>query len=310
MNRRSLLASLASLPAAAGLRPSPAFAQATPLRIGTALADGFAQGYYAQDKGFFKGAGFDVTLMGLPNGGAIASGVAGGAVDIGISNVAAISSAIARNVPFVVIGGGALSNAGARLVVAKDSPLKTPRDLVGKTVAVEALGDLTQIAPSVWLEQNGVDFHKVNFIEIHFPEMSAALSRGTVDAAMMGEPFLSAIVGKTARVMATPYAAIAPEFMISAWFTTRDFLAKNGETVKRFASVMSDTARWANANHDQSAEILAKYTHIDLAVITKMTRCLYATSLAPEYILPLLTQLYKFHAIAKPLAVADVVAAS
>lgn len=305
-----MLAALASLPAAAGLQPMPAAAQASALRIGITPADGFSQGYYAQDKGFFKAAGLDVTLMGLPNGAAISSAVAGGAVDVGISNVAQIVSAIARNVPFVVIASGALSNAGARLVVPNDSPLKTSQDLVGKTVAVEALGDLTQIAPSVWLEQSGVDYHKVNFIEIHFPEMSAALSRGIVDAAMMGEPFLSAIVGKTARVMAMPYAAIAPEFMISAWFTTRDFAARNHDTVKRFASVMADTARWANANRDQSGEILAKYTHIDPAVIGKMTRCSYATSLAPGYILPLLTQLYKFHAIDKPLTVADVVAAS
>lgn len=280
------------------------------MRLGVTPADGFSQAYYAQEMGFFKAAGFDVTLIGLPNGAAISAAVAGGAVDIGISNVAQIASAIARNVPFVVIGSGALSNAGAELVVPKESPLKAPQDLVGKTVAVEALGDLTQIAPSVWLEQSGVDYRKVHFIEIHFPEMSAALGRGIVDAAMMGEPFLSAIVGKTARVMAKPYAAIAPQFMISAWFTTRDFVAKNRDTVKRYASVMSDTARWANANHDQSGAILAKYTHIDPAVISRMIRCSYATTLAPQYILPLLTQLYKFHAIDKPLTVADVVAAS
>jgi NitT/TauT family transport system substrate-binding protein len=308
MDRRSLLVSLASLPAALEFRPPPASAQATPLRIGITPADGFAQGYYAQDKGFFKAAGFDVTLMGLPNGAAISAAVAGGALDIGVSNVVQIASAIAHNAPFTVIADGALSNAGAQLVVASTSLLKTAQDLVGKTVAVEALGDLTQIAPSVWLEQSGVDYHKVHFIEIHFPEMGAALSRGTVDAAMMGEPFLSAINGKSGRVLATPYAAIAPEFLISAWFTTRDFAAKNRDTIKRFASVMSDTARWANANHDQSGQILATYTHADPAVISKMTRSLYVTSPDPKYILPLLTQLYKFHAIDKPLTVADVVA--
>jgi NitT/TauT family transport system substrate-binding protein len=310
MDRRSLVASLASLPAALGLGVSAASAQVTPLRIGVALADGFSQSDYALDKGFFKAAGFDVTLMTLPTGAAIASAVAGGAIDIGISNVAQLASAIARNIPFVLIAGGGLSNASAKLVVLNDSPFKTPKDLIGKTVAVEALGDLTQIAPSAWLEQNGVDFHKVHFIEIHFPEMSAALSRGTVDSAMIGEPFLSAIVGTTARILANPYAAIAPAFMVSAWFATRDFVAKNRDTVKRFASVMSDTARWANANHDQSAEILAKYTHIDPTVISRMTRALYATSLDPQQILPLLTQLYKFRATDKPLTVADVVATS
>lgn len=229
-----MLISLVSLPVTLGLRPAPASAQTTSLRVGVASADGFSQGWYAQDKGFFKAAGLDVSIMLLPNGAAVSAAVAGGALDIGISNVPQIVTAIARNIPFVIIAGAALSNPSSELVVSNKSPLKTSQDLLGKTIAVEALGDLTQIAPSIWLEQNGVDYHKVHFVEIHFPEMGAALNRGIADAVMMGEPYVSAIVPETARVMAMPMRAIAPDFLVSAWFTTRDFLAKNRDSVKTF----------------------------------------------------------------------------
>lgn len=311
-NRTAFLASLALLPVATVAGTSPLSAQTSAgslsIRLGDVPVDQFAEGYYAQDMGFFKNAGLNVELMPITTGAQISAAIAGGAMDIGISNTAGLANAISHGAPFVIVAGGGLSDASAVLVVAKNSPLAAAKDLEGKTVGVETLGDLTQIAPSAWMEQNGADYRKVRFIEIHFPEVSAAIERGAVDAAMLTEPFLSAANGKTVRILAKPYTSIAPAFMVSAWFSTRDYVAKNPEVVKRFVAAMSDTARWANEHHDLSADILAKYTKIDLATIKTMARTSYAPAAEPRFIQPLLTQLYKFHAIAKPLTVADVLA--
>lgn len=310
-NRRTLLASMALLPAAWAAIARPGGAQTVPgasLRIGVAGTDSFAEGYYAQDMGFFKTAGLNVEIVPITSGAQIAAAVAGGALDIGISNTVQLANAIAHGAPFVIIVGGGLSDAAPALVVAKNSPLKSAKDLEGKTVGVEALKDLTQIAPSAWMEQNGADLRKVRFIEIHFPEVSAALDRGTIDAGMLAEPFLSAANGTTVRILANVCSSIAPAFFISAWFSTRDYFAKNAELVKRFVATINDTARWSNAHRDQTAEILAKHSKINLATIKAMPRCSFAGSLEPRYLQPLLTQLYKYHAIDKPLDMADVVA--
>jgi NitT/TauT family transport system substrate-binding protein len=312
LNRRTALTSMALLPAAIAANALSSSAQTGPgsstLRVGVVGTDSFAEGYYAQDMGFFKSGGLSVELVPITTGAQVAAAVAGGAIDIGVSNTLELANAIAHAVPFVIIAGGGLSDAAPALVVAKSSLLKSAKDLEGKTVAVQALKDLTQIAPSAWMEQNGADFRKIRFIEIHFPEMSAALERGTVDAAVLAEPYLSAANGTTVRVLAKVFNSIAPLFLMSAWFSSRDYFAKNTDVVKRFVAVMSDTARWANEHHDLSADILAKYTKIDLATIKTMPRTSYALSPEPRFIQPLLTQLYKFHAIAKPLTVADVVA--
>ena len=60
-----------------------------------------------------------------------------------------------------------------------------------------------------------------------------------------------------------------------------EYLEKNGVDP---ASVKT----WANANHDQSGAILAKYSKISAETMHAMTRSSYATSLNPQFIDPML----------------------
>ena len=89
--------------------------------------------------------------------------------------------------------------------------------------------------------------------------MAAGLDRGTFDAAIIGEPFLSAVRGKTLRVFADAYDALGPQFLIANWFATTDYVKKNPDIIRRFVACVYDTARWANANHAASGKILAKW---------------------------------------------------
>ena len=54
----------------------------------------------------------------------------------------------------------------AAAIVRKDSPIKTGRDLNGKTFAVPALMDLNQIAAMAWIDQTGGDSRTVKIVEI------------------------------------------------------------------------------------------------------------------------------------------------
>jgi NitT/TauT family transport system substrate-binding protein len=305
-DRRLVLRSLLAA-ATAPLLPAPIAAQTAPparIRIAITSADNFAEGYYAQDAGFFTKAGLDVEVVGMTTGAQISAAVAGGAIDIGMSNTVQLVNAMTHGAPFVIVAAGGLySNAApnSALVVAKDSPLRTARDLEGKTCAVTALKDLTQIGPAAWMLHNGADPLKTRFVEIPFVEVPAALERGTVDAGMLAEPWLTAANGATVRVFARVFSDIAPFFVLSPWFTTLDYYRANTDLVRRFSRVVYDTARWANAHRPETAAILAKYAKIDLAVIQRMTRSAFATSLDPGQFQPVLTAMYKFGAIDKPM---------
>jgi NitT/TauT family transport system substrate-binding protein len=287
--RRSFLA--AASVATAGALSGIAEAQTRiRLRIGATANDAFAEAYYAQDLGYFARAGIDAEVQTFANGAQVSTGVASGALDIGISSVITLANATIRGLPFVYVAGGGMYIATAPtivLCVARDSPLTGPRELEGKTVSVSGIKDITHLAVVTYLTANGVDPAKVNIIEMPFSQVSAALNRGTIGAGIISEPSLAASINDV-RVLAKPFDLIGNRLMIGGWFATADWYKKNPAAARAFASVIYQTARWANANHDKSALILQKYAKIDDATLNRMVRVYYAESLDPGMVDPTL----------------------
>jgi NitT/TauT family transport system substrate-binding protein len=294
------------LPSAGGSQTLPS------LRVAATANDTFAEAYYALDMGFFKKEGLNVDLQTFANGAAVTTAVAGGAADVGISNPVGLAGAFSHGAPFVIIAGGGMYSTNAPttvMCVAKDSPLKTAKDFEGKTIAVSGLKDLTQLGAVAWLAQHGADTTKMRFVEIPFAEMGPALQRGTIDAAVISEPSLTSAKDKgLVRVFAKVFDAIAPEFLIGAWFTTTPFQQKNPDLVKKFQAAIYDAARWANKNHDASAAVLAKYSKIDADTARTMTRSTYAESLTVRAVQPPLDLAFKNNVLDKSVAAGDLLA--
>jgi len=292
--------------------PRTAWAQNAPvkLRVGSVPADTYAEGYYALDLGLFDKAGLSVEIVPFTNGAAMAAAAAGGSIDVGVGDATELANGVSRGVPFVLIGGGGLYSTAApttTLCVAKSSPLVKAADLEGQTVAVVSLVSLMSSGVKSWLTQNGADVTKVKFIELPFPQMPPALTRGTVAAACLSEPIMSDATGADAKIFGKPYDAIAKQFLISDWFTTRDWLAKNPDAAKRFVGAIYDAARWANGHHDDSAAILSKYTKIDVDRIRRMNRCVYATDLQPAMVQPVLDTAFKYKALETATSAASII---
>lgn len=268
----------------------PAAAQSAAVRVGAVPVDGFAEAYYAQEMGFFRKNGLNVEITTFNNGSGTTQAVAGGAIDIGISTVTAVANAALHGIPYVYIAGGSLyvsSAPSAVLTVAKDSPVRGAADLVGKTVAISAFRDGTHLAMAAWLTRNNVDPAKVSFVEMPYPTMGPAVQRGTVAAAVIVEPFIAA-TSDIVRVFAKPLDALAPEFLLSGWFTTDAWLKANRESARTFVRTIYETARWANENHAKSAEILQKHAKVDDATMQRMARAVYADSLTAAQLDPTL----------------------
>lgn len=277
---------------------SPATTQTLPaLKVGATANDTFAEAYYAQDMGFFKKAGLNVELSTFTNGASVANAVASGAVDIGISNPVGLAGALTHGIPFTIVAGGGMYSTKEPttvLCVAANSAIRSAKDLEGKTVAVSALKDLTQLGALAWLAKNGADVSKITWVELPFAEMGPAVERGTVAGAVISEPSLSAAKSKgLVRVLGKAFDAISPQFLIGAWFTTTSFAQKNPDLIKRFVSAIYETARWANAHQDQSGEILAKYSKITPEAVHAMARSTYAASLTPAILQPPLDLAFK-----------------
>ena len=157
--------------------------------VATIPSDAGAEPFFGIDRGFFAKAGLDVHLDTQSSGPAIAAAVAGGALDVGFSNTISIATAHKRGLPFTFIAPASVYVSAAPtslLMVRKDSPLRTARDFNGKTIGANALKNIAQYAPSLWIDRNGGDSSTLRFVEMPADEQAAALEQGRIDGGMTG----------------------------------------------------------------------------------------------------------------------------
>jgi NitT/TauT family transport system substrate-binding protein len=311
INRSAALALLAG-GVLAVTRPAAAQTALPLVRIGTDPIDSFGEAYFGDDRGIFRDNGVNVQVNTFANGSTIIQGVAAGDLDVGLANIVQIAAGIAHGIPFQMIAPAALysaKHAYSHLCVAKNSPLQTAKDLDGTTIAVSTLNDFNQLGVVAWLEHNGVPAARVKFVELKFPEMGAALQRGTVAAATISEPSLSAALHDgQARLFADVYAVIAPEFANIVWFSTKTWLQANPATAKKFVAGIYATARWANTHQSDSAGIIARVAKLDPSAVALMTRAYFATSNDPKYVAAPLDFSYKYGLLPRAVSTAEFMA--
>jgi NitT/TauT family transport system substrate-binding protein len=289
----------------------PAGADDAALTIGTIPIDPTAEVYYAQAMGFFKKAGLNVTITPFTSGGAIASAVAGGAVDIGLADSVSMASAHAHGLPLTYLAPAGVFKKGAetyQIAVPAASPIKTAKDFDGKTIAVNGLKNITEIPTDAWIDNNGGDAKSVKFIEMPYPAMLAALDAKSVDGVALVEPFVTFALAKGIyRLIPLTEKGLAPQFAVAGWSTTTGWARKHPDLAKKFIAVMAETAEWANANHAQSARILASVSKMPAEVAGKMGRTFYGERLEPALLQPVIDATAKYGVIAKSFPAAEII---
>lgn len=266
--------------------------------------------FYAQDLGYFKKAGLDVHI----NSSEVtvegeAAAILGGSVNIGSANTATIAQAHLHGIDFRFLAPSGLFTEAAKptevVVVPTASPIHTAADLSGKTVAVAGIRGMLQIATMAWADKHGGNGKSLQFIEIPFPQMDAALAQHRVDAVVLTEPYATAASADT-RVVGSVEDGVAPAFMTLGWFATGAWLKANPDAALRFASAIREAAIWGNAHHKESAAILSKYSKMPEAVVDAMGRSVYGIDLDPKMIQPPLDVAARYGFLDHPVAAADI----
>jgi NitT/TauT family transport system substrate-binding protein len=284
------------------------------LKIGALLLDNTAQPFYARELGAFTRAGLDADIAIFPSGGAAGAALVGGAVDVSIVDAVSMASAHAHGVPLVYLAPATIytrAYPAYELLVPLTSSIRAARDFNGKTVAVNALKNILGIPTEAWIDNNGGNAQTVRFVEVPFPTMASAMLEGKVDAASISEPFITNALdtGKFRKISAAE-RNVAPEFMFSGWAATKDWVTAHPDLARRFVGVMNEMAKWANANHAQSAQILVAVNKMPAEVAAKMERSYYGEKLSPALLQPVIDAAAKYGAIAQPFPAADVISTS
>lgn len=268
--------------------------------------------FYAQQQGWFEKAGLSITVTSATSGSMATAAVVGGAAQIGSSNVLSEIQAHSKGIPIVLLAPAGQYNAAApnaEIFVAAASPIKTAKDLEGKTMAVASLHDLLALSTYVWLDQQGADRSKIRFVEMPPPEQVPALLAGRVDVIYVYEPFRGQAEHAGARFLVAPYNAVGRDFLFSVWFANGSWATEHKDAALAFARVMHDATLYTNAHYDELLPLVSSYTKmsVDALKATRVVRA--ATSLRANQIQPIIDAAAKFHEISAPFPAQEMILA-
>jgi NitT/TauT family transport system substrate-binding protein len=250
-------------------------AQSTTLKVGVIPIADVAPLYLGVKKGFFAQRKLKIQPQLAEGGAAIVPAVVSGDFQIGFSNTISLLIAASKNLPVQIISQGVLGGtdekkAWADLLVLKGGPVKTAKDLEGKTIAVNTLNNICEVTIKASLEPAGVDVSKLKFTEVPFPDMNAALDAKRVDGACVVEPFVSQGKAGKARGIDPFYIRTAPDLTVATYFASRKFIEGNGDVVDRFVAAMNQSLDYAQQHPDEVRQVLLDYTKIPKAAAEKI----------------------------------------
>lgn len=273
MKRRTLLSGLAAASAAATL---PVWAQSTKITFGYTAVTDFASVFVAAEEGFFKKRNLDVELKFIPLNSTIPAALQSDSLQIGGPTPSVFLQSVDGGLDHVLVAGGGVTSktiTGFGLVARAGSGIKTAQDCVGKKIGVPGLGAFLHVTFRGWLKQNSVDYRKVNFIEVSFPQHGDLLRGGSIDAVVTADPFMSRITDSGAGYVASYYSTFLEEgnhTIVHA--AKREWVQKNPAAAKAFREAVQEAAAFMQnpKNNDKVRAAIGKYIKLPPEVIAKM----------------------------------------
>jgi NitT/TauT family transport system substrate-binding protein len=240
-----------------------------------------AQLKLAIDRGFFKAEGLTVKTQMLQGGAEAPPKLQSGNLDLAIGAYVPFFMAKAGGFPLHIVSDAFETARGTHtIMVSKDSPIHTVKDLVGKKIAVNVKHNLATLLIQATLQPQGVKLDEnKNFVPVPFPNMQAALKNRSVDAAQFVEPF-GTQAQKTigARLITDLSEGPTTNFPVGGYASTENWAKKNPKTEAAFQRAIYK-AQAVLADRLVLAQTLPTYTQIDPATAATIHTGTYPTSI-------------------------------
>jgi NitT/TauT family transport system substrate-binding protein len=221
------------------------------------------------EQGIFADHGLDVEIVPQPDVSAIISGVASGQYQFGFVTVVGLINANLNNVPIravTTVDGRQPEQEepaeAAGLVAGPGSGIASVEDLGGKTVAVVSLASLGTVTTWELAERAGVDPASIEFLQLPFGQMPAALAAGDVDAAVVQAPFLGQALSEGSTVLAKPNVEVFGGTSIAYYATSQQFIDQSPDVVQAFHDAVIESQEYTRDHVDEARELLADFLGI------------------------------------------------
>jgi NitT/TauT family transport system substrate-binding protein len=243
--------------------------------------------FVARDKGYFKKLGLTIETRRFEDGAFAVPSIIAGELDLTLMTAnASLFNSIAKGAPLVVILDRGNNRQGFGYTVINvtqalyDQGVRSPADfakLKGKKFGVTALGSINQYNAAQALMKVGLDPAKdVQWVvNVPQPDLMRMLGQGQVDATDLAYQFGFFAQNNKWGPIVVNDDQIVPGAEIATFAVRKDFLAKNRDTVVRFAMAYLQGIKEFNAAardpgaHNDVVDILAQNTALNKPELVK-----------------------------------------
>ncbi|MBI3091523.1 MAG: ABC transporter substrate-binding protein [Candidatus Tectomicrobia bacterium] len=269
---------------ALGVAVSAAAQTPKKLQLGIMRMMGLAPVFSGADRGFYKEQGLDLLITDLRGGSVILPAISGGSIDIGFSNVVSVFIAVDQGFDYLAVAGisyeGRIPQPGTPLgyagttaiMVLEDSPIKSLKDLEGKTIAVNTLRNILTITIQEMMDKQGAKANSVKWIEVPFPRMDTPLKMKQTDAIVTVQPFVPIFQDKHKfRIIDYPLAGVSKElFPISVWVARKSWVQENQDLLARFRTANQKSIEYINAHPEERRRAVIEHLKMNPALVDKV----------------------------------------
>lgn len=283
------------------------------INVGTIPVPSVAGIYIGIDQGLFKDAGVKVVPKVATGFAPNLAAVINGESQVGFAAVIPLLVAKSKGAPIKIIAGtdAAPTTYDAatdpdNVFTMPDSNIDSPKDLEGKTVAVNALGSIQDLGVKVMVTEDGGDTDKVKLLALPLNDMVTALKGGRVDAIALSEPFSAAARKEGLKPLFSYVTSPTPGAPVGAYFTSQATIAKSGSLIGKFVDAITKANSYAQAHPDAVKKALPTYTKIPADVVADVHTFPYATKISEQQISDLSEVLVKYGYIDKAVSAKDI----
>jgi NitT/TauT family transport system substrate-binding protein len=233
----------------------------TNIKVGALPTWDAAALYLGVKKGYFQAEGLEVTPVLLANSEEAVSRSMSGAVDITHNGYVSPIIAANKGLKLRIIVDGSQARPDMYVIVApKNSTIHAPKDLAGKTIGMINSKGLPAMLTTAALQAAGIDPKSTKFVDVNYPNMGAALQRGSIDASFATDPFLTQFEQTLGvHVVLDTINGPTAGFPIGCYQTSERFAKQNPKTIASFQRAMAKAQALATSDPSEVAQVLPTY---------------------------------------------------
>jgi len=215
--------------------------------------------FLAQNRGFYRKNGLDADLLFIPSTTTSVSSLVAGDVQVANASGGGVASAIVAGADLVIVSCY-LNSLPYELVV--NESIKSAEDLKDKSIGISRLGSASDVAARALIRGLGLEPDKqVPIIQVGgSSERAAAFRVGRIAGFPSPPGIIHLTKGMPFRVLiSTADFQKRFEFPYICATTTKSYLARQRETVKKVIMAHIEAVHFVKTRKDESKKIMAKY---------------------------------------------------